>query len=143
MIRLPIKSAKDGRVLKTKYTMNAEPSQVISTPAESRRLITVEVREKSLMLSVRPPSKRIIPTASETIIGRNSPSALESRIPIPSDPSTNPPSSRRTIVGKCSLLESAVRRHPAPTDRQSAQSACCMPATAKIGIILIELNNLV
>lgn len=83
MTKLPVSRAKDGEVSKTKKTAVEAPIQVIRTPTVSRRLMTVEVCENSFRSSVSPPSKRIKPIARDTIIGRFSPSALESMIPRP------------------------------------------------------------
>ena len=74
MIRLPMRRAKEGVISNIRNAVSAEPSQVMSTPMVSKRLITVEVCENSLISKVSPPSNRIRPTASDTTIGKNLPS---------------------------------------------------------------------
>ena len=85
---------------KTRNAVSADPSQVMSTPTVSKRLMTVEVCEKSLISRVSPPSNKISPTASETIIGKNSPSSFGWSTFKPSAPRANPPSNKSTIVGR-------------------------------------------
>ena len=68
------------------------------------------------------PSNRINPTASDTIIGKNSPSVFGSIAPIPIGPSVNPPSKRKTIVGRCSLRDKTVRKQPDPRAKHKVQS---------------------
>ena len=68
------------------------------------------------------PSNRINPTASDTTIGKNSPSVFGLIAPIPTGPSVNPPIKRRTMVGRCSLRDKTVRKQPDPRAKHKAQS---------------------
>ena len=117
-------------VLKTIHTMMATPNQVMMTPMLSSLCMTVEVWVNSLRSSVRPPSKSMIATASEMKMGKKSPSALGSNKPKPSGPRRKPPKSRATRVGRWSFLDKVVKKQPAPTAKQSVQSAELLSARA-------------